>query len=463
MHTPLALESDLIAGLATPPGSSGVAVVRLSGPSLPQALLPVLRHPRGAPLFPAWFKPRLLHRLDLFDPEVGALLDQALVVYFPAPHSFTGEAQMEIHCHGAPVVIARLLAILSTLGVRMARPGEFSRRAYQNGKLDLTRAEALMALIHASTLRAAREAARQLQGSLAVSVGAVRESLLELLVQVEAELDFADEELELTGDGGMLHRLCALRARLETLLQGATLGQHWQDGLDLVIAGPPNVGKSSVYNCLVGREKAIVTPVPGTTRDLNEHRLEMQGMPIVLVDTAGLRLTDDTVEQEGIRRARERIDQADGVLLLYDARYGIGVDGRQLAEELGPKRVILVGNKVDLCQEGAVGGLGGYAEVLLSCRTGAGLETLSEEIVRHFAPRPGGEEGSIILLARQREAMERTMQAVQEAEVLLGNHAPKEILALVLRTALQAIGELAGETCHDHLLDRIFAQFCIGK
>ncbi|MBF0461469.1 MAG: tRNA uridine-5-carboxymethylaminomethyl(34) synthesis GTPase MnmE [Magnetococcales bacterium] len=467
MRSPLTLESDIIAGLATPPGSSGVAVIRLSGPGLPELLLPLLRHPHGKPLSPAWFQPRLLHRLDLFDPVADTLLDQALVVYFPAPHSFTGEPQMEIQCHGAPVVVARLLALLTAVGIRMARPGEFSRRAYQHGKLDLTQAEALMALIHASTLRAAREAARQLQGSLATAVGAVREGLLDLLVQVEADLDFADEEIDPATDTLLQHRLTAILTRLATLTQGAALGQHWQDGLDWVIAGQPNVGKSSLYNRLVGRDKAIVTAIPGTTRDLNEHRLEWQGIPVLLVDTAGLRSTEELVEQEGIRRAQERIAQADGVLLLYDAQAGLAVSEQQLAQKLGSERVILVANKGDLCPASGPlalpNDLAGYCSVVISCLTGEGLDRLAEVMHTHFLSQPGAEEGSILLLARQREAILRTEVAVQEAEMLVNRGAPKEILAMVLRSALEAVGELAGETCHAQLLDRIFAQFCIGK
>ncbi|MEO5363400.1 MAG: tRNA uridine-5-carboxymethylaminomethyl(34) synthesis GTPase MnmE [Magnetococcus sp. DMHC-8] len=467
MRSPVAVEADLIAGLATPPGCAGVAVVRLSGPELPTRLLPLLRHPRGTPLGSDWFKPRYMHRLDLFDPEGEAVLDEVLAVYFPAPHSFTGEAQMEIHCHGAPVVVARLLALLTQLGVRMARPGEFSRRACQNGKWDVTRAEALMALIHSATLRAAREAARQLQGSLAETLGMVREGLLELLVQVEMGLDFADEEVELLERAVLQERLQAVGGALSRLTEGALLGRQWQDGLDLVIAGRPNVGKSSLFNRLAGRDKAIVTAVPGTTRDLNEHPLALAGVPVLLVDTAGLRQTAEPVEQEGIRRARERMRTADGVLLLYDARTGLTDDEQRWAEELGRERIILVANKLDLCAGIPVlppsSSLVGFPWVGVSCMTGAGLEELVDIVQAHCIRQPAGEEGSIILVARQREALARTVEAVGEAQRLWEEEAPGEIVALALRAALEAVGELAGETRHEHLLDRIFSQFCLGK
>ncbi|MBF0402123.1 MAG: tRNA uridine-5-carboxymethylaminomethyl(34) synthesis GTPase MnmE [Magnetococcales bacterium] len=468
MHTPsTTLDSELIAGLATPPGCSGVAVIRLSGPGLPHTLLPLLRHPSGQPLKPEWFKPRTLHRLDLFDPEANSLLDQALVVYFPAPHSFTGEAQMEIHSHGAPVVLTQLLTLLTRIGVRMAQPGEFSRRAYQNGKLDLTRAEALMALIHASNLRAAREAARQLQGSLGQTIGKIRESLLDLLVQTEAELDFADEEIELHSDGHLTQQLQEITQQLNPLVQGATVGQQWQNGLELVILGQPNVGKSSLYNHLVGKEKAIVTPIAGTTRDLNEHHLAIHGVPIVLVDTAGVRETAEVIEQEGIQRAKARAAQADGVLLLYDAQNGLSAIEMQWAATLGPDRLILVANKVDQCQTETMPdtttALAGFRSLAISCRTGVGLAALTQAIYDHFAQQPAGEESPVILLARQREVIQRTKALVEEAKELLTQGKPKEIVAMVLRSSLATVAELAGETTHDQLLDRIFSQFCIGK
>ncbi|MEO5340616.1 MAG: tRNA uridine-5-carboxymethylaminomethyl(34) synthesis GTPase MnmE [Magnetococcus sp. MYC-9] len=467
MHVPLVLETDLIAGLATPPGHSGVAVIRLSGPNLPHALLPLFRHPQGTSLAAHSFKPRQLHLLDLMDPEDSQLLDQALVVYFPAPHSFTGEAQMEIQCHGAPVVIARLLTVLSTMGVRMAKPGEFSRRAYQNGKLALSQAEAMMALIHASSLRAAREAARQLQGSLARVVCDIQEALLQLLVQVEVDLDFSDQDLETEEESRLQQGLRQVCQRLSPLQRGAMLGQQWQNGLDLVIAGQPNVGKSTLYNRLLGCEKAIVTEIPGTTRDLLENRLEIQGLPVLLVDTAGLRTTAEIIEQEGIRRAKARISQADGLLLIYDIRDGLGPLEQQWAKELGSERVILVANKLDLLSGRSIESLppsmADYASLSVSCQTGEGIEQLQETIYKRLAATSAAEEGSMILVARQRQVIEETLLHVVEAQTLLQRAAPWEILAVELRAALHAWADMAGETSHDTLLDRIFAQFCIGK
>lgn len=467
MRAPLSLDSDLMAGLATPPGSSGVAIIRLSGPGLPERLLPLLRHPHGKSLSPAFFTPRSLHRLDLRDPEAGVLLDQALVVFFPAPFSFTGEDQMEIQGHGSPVVLARIFTALAALGVRMAQPGEFSRRAYQNGKMDLTQAEALMALIHASTLRAAREAARQLQGSLGNTLSRLHEQVLDLLAQVEADLDFSDEEIDPADDRLLHKRLAALLSDMKTLAQGAAWGARLQNGFELVIAGRPNVGKSSVYNRLVGEDKAIVTAIPGTTRDLNEHRVTFEGVPVVLVDTAGLRVTADPIEQEGIRRARARMAQADGIVLLYDVREGLTAQEHQLALEQGPTRLVLVGNKRDLCPgqpPPLPKDLAAHPAAMISCLKGTGIESLIHTIKTLCAGDPCGEEGSIILVSRQREALQRAMASLGEAGTLLEQTTPpKEIVAMMLRQSLEALGELVGETSHTHLLDRIFSTFCIGK
>ena len=470
MRSPLSLKSDLIAGLATPPGCSGVAIIRLSGPNLPQQLIPLLRHPQKQPLTTKTFVPRSLQRLDLIDPDDEILLDQALVVYFPAPNSFTGEPQMEIHCHGSPVVVGRILAVLSTLGVRMAKPGEFSRRAYQNGKMDLTQAEAIMALIHASTLRAAREAARQLRGSLEIAVKQLSTTLLDILAQVEADLDFSDEEIDPADDERLRQQLATVNSDLEKLLRGAAWGQRLQNGFELVIAGKPNVGKSSLYNLLIGQDKAIVTPIPGTTRDLAEHRIEIRGIPVLLIDTAGLRDTNELVEQEGIRRAKERIAQADGVLLVYAAQEGLSAIEQQLAHELGPERLILLANKIDLCHDITppsllASDLAKHRYLQFSCLDCTGLELLLDTIHTLFAADPGGEEGTIIMVSRQQEAIQQTKTAVQEACQLLDSSSSeaKEILAMILRTALESIGELAGETHHEQLLDRIFSQFCIGK
>ena len=467
MHTPLTLESDLIAGLATPPGSSGVAVIRLSGPDLPQRLFPLLRHPyQASPLSLELFQPRRLLRFDLVDPDAHSLIDQALLVFFPAPHSFTGEAQVEIQCHGSPVVIDQIFSLLTGLGIRAARPGEFSRRAFHHGKMDLTQAEALMTLIQAKSVQAAREAARQMEGSLGKSISSMREALLDLLAQVEADLDFSDEDINPATDQVLHQKMTALIGHLDIWLQGATWGEKLHNGMELVIAGQPNVGKSSLFNQLVGRDKAIVTDIPGTTRDLNEHPIDLHGIPVLLIDTAGLRDTDEIIEQEGIRRAHARIQQADGILLLYDVRDGLTDSELKLAQEAGKERLILVANKIDLFSDERPPlprEMAHYSRVHLSCTEGTGIAELLERLYHQFAQNPGGEEGAIIMVARQKACLQQVKASTLESLTLLNESSPKEILALTLRSALQALGALAGESHHRDLLDRIFSSFCIGK
>lgn len=472
MHTPLTQESDLIAGLATPPGNSGVAVIRLSGPDLPLRLLPLLRHPYQpspvslAPVSLESFQPRRLLRFDLIDPDTHSLIDQALLVFFPAPNSFTGEPQLEIQCHGSPVVIGQIFSALTALGIRAATPGEFSRRAFHHGKMDLTQAEALMTLIHAKTVQAAREAARQMEGSLGQSLSSMRETLLDLLAQVEADLDFSDEDIDPATDRVLHQKMTALNRDLDGWLQGATWGQKLHNGMELVIAGQPNVGKSSLFNRLVGRDKAIVTDLPGTTRDLNEHRIDLHGIPVLLVDTAGLRHTDEIIEQEGIRRAQARIQQADAILLLYDVRQGLTEREFTLAQEMGAERLILVANKIDLCSADLPplpAAIANHIRLPLSCIEGTGIDTLLDTLHHRLAHNPGGEEGAIIMVARQKECLQQVKTSTLESLTLLNENGPKEILALTLRSALHSLGELAGESHHSDLLDRIFSSFCIGK
>ena len=400
------------------------------------------------------------------EPPGDETLDQALVVRFPAPHSFTGENQLEIHCHGAPVVIARILTHITHLGVRPALPGEFSRRAFQNGKMDLTRAEALMSLIHATTLRAAKEAARQMAGSLASTLLQARDNLLNVLAHLEASLDFSDAEIDPDDDARLFKKITTTRATLATLLAGATLGRHLQEGFELAIIGRPNVGKSSLFNALCGREQAIVTEIPGTTRDLLENRVEIAGIPVLLIDTAGLRQTDEIIEKTGIQRAEDRLQQADGVLWVIEAHRPLNAEDHRIDHLTRRQNRIVVWNKSDLLPTTALlPSLPPHSNptVALSCHTGIGLEQLTRTIAALFSQMPGEGEGAVVMVTRQREALQRAVAALTECQRLLATPNPGEITAIPLRDALGALGELVGEVSHEQLLDRIFSTFCIGK
>ncbi|MBF0417487.1 MAG: tRNA uridine-5-carboxymethylaminomethyl(34) synthesis GTPase MnmE [Magnetococcales bacterium] len=461
---PTLLPDHPIAALATPPGTSAVAIIRISGFHLINLLLPILRHPNGQPLSPSDLPPRQLKRLDLHDPETQQPLDQAMVVHFPAPRSYTGEEIMEIHGHGSQVILQRTLEILSDIGIRPAQPGEFTRRACLNGKLDLTRAEAITALIHASSLRAAREALRQMEGSLHHKIETLRERLLTVLAHLEASLDFADEDIDPLPSPLILGELSSATEELGKWLRQAPLGERLRDGFHLTIIGRPNVGKSSLFNHLLRRKRAIVSPTPGTTRDCIESRLEIQGVPVILSDTAGLRQTDEPVEAEGIALTREKLRQADGVLLVLDAGTGLTPEDESLLQEISELHGIVVWNKMDLyARSHELKIASPRTTVQISLRTETGLDELEREIASFLLPVSVDGEGAIILAARQKETLTRALRALIECETLIVHKRPGEVTALPLRAALEALGELVGHVTHEALLDRIFSTFCIGK
>ena len=444
---------DTIAAIATPPGYGGVGVIRLSGPEvreIAEAMLGRIPPPRRAEL--SWFRD-----------GSGQVLDQGLALYFPAPHSFTGESVLELQGHGGPLILDLLLRRLLELGARLARPGEFTERAFLNGKLDLAQAEAIADLISSGTETAARLAGRSLAGDLSRRVQDLVEELIHLRTFVEAALDFPDEEIDLLADQGIHQRLQGLLAHLEALQRGARQGVLIREGLQVVIAGPPNVGKSSLLNALAGTEAAIVTEIPGTTRDLIHRDIQIDGLPLKIIDTAGLRPAADRVEQEGIRRARAQIDLADAILWLTDD--ALDPQAREFDPEALPPQIplTLVRNKIDL--SGRPAGLtpgARWVELALSARTGQGLTELRAHL-KGIAGYQEGTEGIFLARRRHLEALARARDALGRADRLLAAGASAELTAEELRLAQQALGEITGEFTSDDLLGRIFADFCIGK
>jgi len=444
--------ADTIAAIATPPGRGGVGIVRVSGPAAATVagqLLPRLPGPRHAEYLP-------------FLGADGEPLDRGIVLYFPAPHSLTGEHVLELQGHGGPVVLDLVLQRILGLGVRPARPGEFSERAFLNGKLDLAQAEAIADLIDGASQQAARSALRSLEGALSDQVNALAEDLVQLRVHVESAIDFADEDIDLLVPGQIAPRLQALLDRLRTLLRQAEQGSLLREGMTAVIAGRPNVGKSSLLNQLARRESAIVTDLPGTTRDLLREHISLDGLPLHIIDTAGLRETGDVVEQEGVRRAWEAIHSADRLLLLVDDRDGIGPYERQVLERVaGSPPVTVVRNKIDLTgtppglSDGALG-----PEVALCAKTGSGLDGLR----RHLEQVMGYHgEGSFTARRRHLDALRRAQILLMETAGRYAVDQAGELLAEDLRQAQHCLGEITGEYTSDELLGQIFATFCIGK
>ena len=442
---------DTISAIATPPGRGGVGIVRLSGPGsrdIATTLLGSCPPARQALLRP-------------FRDAAGEPLDFGLALYFPCPASFTGEDVLELHGHGGPVVLDRLLARTLELGARLARPGEFSERAFLNGKLDLAQAEAVADLIASGSEAAARSALRSLAGVFSARVEALVERLTALRTYVEAAIDFPDEEIDFLSDGHVALGLAELAGEVEAVHAAADRGRLLHDGLTVVIAGPPNAGKSSLLNRFAGQDSAIVTDVPGTTRDLLREYVQLDGLPLHLVDTAGLRDSDDAVEREGVRRAREALACADRVLLVFDDGAPDPVAEQALVDALpAGLPVTVVRNKIDL--SGRAAGPGKGPEIALSLNSGAGFEALRDHL-KEVSGYSGAESGDFMARRRHLDALEQAGDAIGRARDQLADHAAGELVAEELRLAQQALGEITGTVSSDDLLGRIFSEFCIGK
>ena len=430
------LTRDTIAAIATPPGRGGIGVVRVSGPAVPRiarTILGRLPEPRVA-TFGAF-----------------AQVDEGIALYFPAPHSYTGEAVLELQGHGGPVVMQALLAACLDAGARLAEPGEFTRRAYLEGKLDLAQAEAVADLIDAASREAARSALRSLSGEFSEAIGALQAQLVELRALTEATLDFPEEELDALHRDDAAARLARVQQALEDVLARSRQGSLLRSGIHVVLAGRPNVGKSSLLNRLAGEERAIVTPQPGTTRDALREPIQIEGVPLVVVDTAGLRVASDMVERLGIERTQRELERADVVLAVFDA-----TRGRDALENLpaGAAR-IEVYNKVDLAP-GFVPPAGALA---LSAKTGEGIDRLRHALLETMGWAATGES---VFLAR-----ERHLRALELARAHLAAAARDtrrwEFFAEELRLAHVALGTITGEFSADDLLGEIFTRFCIGK
>jgi tRNA modification GTPase len=442
--------SDTIVAAATPPGTGGVGIVRISGNEaerIARAMLGSLPEPRMA-------------TQRTFRNQGGKTLDNGLALYFPAPASFTGESVLELHGHGGPVLVSMLVDAAIELGARLAEPGEFTKRAFLNDKLDLAQAEAVADLIGSGTKQAARAALRSLSGTLSASVNALAEQLVRLRMHVEAAIDFPEEEIDFLADDALLQRVEDCAAAFATLLDQAEVGRILRDGYRAVIIGKPNAGKSSLLNRLSGEEAAIVTEVAGTTRDVLREQINIDGLAVELIDTAGLRDNPDRIEEEGIRRAREAMKSADTVLWIQDATAPEQTDiGEEVAEGV---TVTLVRNKIDLTDERPGPSGGDRSRLNLSAKTGAGIDALHDRL-RELAGYKNLGEGAFTARKRHIDALNRAAGHFDAGRKALDESRAGELLAEELRFAQEALGEITGAISSDDLLGRIFADFCIGK
>jgi tRNA modification GTPase len=452
--------AETIAAISTPPGRGGIGIVRLSGPLAASIAVQLvrLRHP----LEPA--HARLADVLDEAAAERSpGRIDEAVVTFFQAPHSYTAEDLVEIAAHGSPVVLELLLRRALDLGARLAEPGEFTQRAFLAGRIDLTQAEAVRDLIDAQTLTQARQAASQMGGALSRRVLPAKQALLDLIAMLEAGIDFAEDDVDVTPQAEIGRRIDALTPPLTALESSYARGRIVHDGLTLAIVGRPNAGKSSLFNCLVERDRAIVAATPGTTRDTVSERISLDGVPLELVDTAGLREAPGEVEQLGIARSREALADAALVLVVLDSTEPLNQEEHRLLAALEGRPALVAVNKTDLAEAGRpLPDCGGLPAVATSALTGEGIPALRERILALATGGAASEPGMLTSL-RHHQAVSTTLVALADAAQANAGSIPHEMILLDLYRALWALDSLTGQTTPDDILNLIFSTFCIGK
>ncbi len=448
-----ALSEETICALATPPGTGGIGVIRVSGPSAFALVDAVSRRSKCAS-----GHGHTLHRNAILDAD-GSVLDDVLLSVFRAPRSYTGEDVVEISAHGSSLILGQILARLLESGARLAKPGEFTRRAFLNGKMDLAQAEAVSDLITAQTAQAQRLARRQSEGRLSQAVTSIRGEVLGVLAQIEATIDFPEEVGELN-TVRCEAELDAAQAKIVGLLATADQGIITREGLSVVLAGRPNVGKSSLLNALLRSNRAIVTAVPGTTRDILEEILNLNGIALRISDTAGLRETEDEVERIGVARTRDSITGADLVLLVLDAATGETPEDAALRQSIADRPHLVVWNKWDLSAQDALPGDGSVA---VSALSGWNLDALEAAIMQKTLGNAGGTENALVTHARHKQAVEAASAQISEAAQSLRSGLPADFASIDLRGALNSLGTITGETATEDVIAEIFSRFCIGK
>ena len=477
-------ENDTIAAIATPPGVGGIGVIRVSGPDAFSLVMPLFRQPHQRNEQP---QSHMLTYGHIIDPATDEIVDEVLVAFMNAPRTYTSESVVEIQGHGGPLVLQRMLRLVLLQGARMANPGEFTLRAFLNGRLDLAQAEAVMDLIGAQTEAGQRLAMQQLRGRISAQVEDARTAILGVVARIEASIDFPEEDVPIPQPQELHPLIARTQQQVDTLLAGAEQGKLYRQGLRTAIIGRPNVGKSSLLNALLRTERAIVTPIAGTTRDTVEEVANLRGIPLHLIDTAGITPSSDPVEQIGVQRSRAAAESADVVLLVFDGSEPLTAQDRQVSQELAAmgfgngtvtdsngtnfgrhRPVIVVVNKADCVQR-----LNGedvqrlWPEspiVNTSTLTGTGLPQLEETIAELvLAGKSLHSESVLVTSMRHSEALRRAAEHLRAASTTLERRLPLDFVSIDLRAAYDTLGEITGETASDDLLERIFSEFCIGK
>jgi len=457
--------NDTIAAIATPLGEGGIHIIRISGPDA-LALAARLFHPKGGAEV-AQLEAQRVSFGHVIDPASGQTLDEALLIRFNAPHSYTGEDVIELHGHGGTFVASRLLQLALDHGARAAEPGEFTRRAFQSGRLDLSQAEAVADVIHAASEKALTSALAQLQGQLSQKLNGLYDALVQVLAQLEAAIDFPEEGLEFARKQQLDENIRSAGTEIQKLVDSYRYGKIYREGLKVALVGKPNVGKSSLLNALLAEDRAIVTPHPGTTRDTLEERVRIRDIHITLVDTAGLRHQPGEIEEMGIERTRHALAQADLALVMFDASQALDDNDALLIKEVADKPKLVLLNKGDLPvqidQTALLDQLGESRAMILSATLGKGMDGLQDALYERATQGAPAGEGLVITRERHRGALAQTKEALDRVSQSLNEDLSEDLIAVDLNIALEHLGGILGKTFVDDLLDQIFNDFCIGK
>lgn len=455
---------DTIAAVATPVGLGGIGIIKISGPRSSEIAARLFR-PRNASLP---FKSHSLHYGEIVDPDRQHVVDEVLLSLMAKPRSYTGEDVVEINCHGGPLVLKEILEIVLRSGARSAEPGEFTSRAFINGRIDLTQAEAVVDLIESKSSQSLKLASSQLQGRLSQEIHALKEGFLDMLSLLEAAIDFPEEDIELASSSKLISQADLLISRVEKLANSYAEGRFYREGVSTIIAGKPNVGKSSLFNALLEEERTIVTPLPGTTRDFVEEIIVIDGIPLKIVDTAGLRHPEDRIEEEGVRITREKINRADLVLLVIDNSDELDEEDETLLSSLGEENVVVVLNKIDLPGRVSLDTIKKFLPARQIVSTSAlyktGFEKLKgvvvSTLITHTRPQPSS---PVVSNLRHKLVLEKVLTFAQSAREGLQKSIPPEFVASDLQSVLHHLGEITGQTTPEDVLEQIFSRFCIGK
>jgi tRNA modification GTPase len=449
-----------IVALSTPPGRSGIGVIRLSGERSLDLTRSLIRDSDFSP------EPNRVTLKPIFDPDTLEVIDRAVVTFFKSPHSYTGDDVVELSCHGSPPLLLRVLDSLLLFGARAADPGEFTMRAVSNGRLNLTQAEAVRDLIEAQTHAAVRQAARQLSGELSQRLQPVKDALLEIIVPLESSLEFVEDDLPEDIAHNIEQKLSTLSAKIDEMANSFRRGRLLKDGLRVALVGRPNVGKSSLFNGLLSSDRAIVTEIPGTTRDTISEVINIEGIPVLITDTAGVRSSSDRIEQLGIERTRRAIADADLIVAVLDGSQPLIDEDEEIIREASNNRCVVALNKSDLesfCIKNAQQIEDNLLSVSVSAKTGNGLDVLCSEIIKPFTAGYLDESSFVITNARHYDLLRRTSDGLQAAQGLLREKASEELILANLYQSLRFLGEITGETTPEDILSQIFSTFCIGK